>query len=203
MKKLLALLFLAGCAYATPPREQWGAILSGASNEALSPMLRLAKRPLYQDAGGRVMSAGQAPGYMNGLEARLEDTLRKPGIQINRIGTDIVVILVRSSFIYTDSPEISKTGDALLGDLVRVLKEYDMTWIEIAGYTDAMRSQANAALLSKDMADRVGVYLARHGVKPIRMFLIGRGSSNPIADQSDIGRLTNLRVEIRLSAVVK
>ena len=203
MKKWLMCLLIAGCVYTTPPREQWGPILGGASNEAVSPTLRLAKRPLYQESGGGVLSASAAPGYMNRLERKLEDTLRKPGIQINRIGTDIVVIMVRSSFIYTDSPDISRAGDALLGDLVRVLQEYDMTWIEITGYTDAMRNQQNAARLSKDMADRVGVYLARHGVKPIRMFLVGRGSSNPIADQSDLGRLMNLRVEVRLSAIVK
>lgn len=149
------------------------------------------------------MQISNVAAYMDKLEARLENTLRKPGIQINRIGTDITLILVRSSIIYTDSPDISESGDALLRDLAGILNEYDMTWVEITGYTDAMRDQTAAMALSKDMADRVAVYLARHGVKPIRMFLIGRGSSNPISDQSDIGRLTNLRVEIRMSAVTK
>ena len=89
----------------------------------------------------------------------------------------------------------------MLGRLVGVLKEYDSTWIEITGYTDSMQSQANAVALSRDMASRVAVYFAEHGIKPIRVFISGRGSANPIADQSDIGRLMNLRVEIRLSAV--
>jgi outer membrane protein OmpA-like peptidoglycan-associated protein len=203
MKKTVLLLLLAGCAYTSPPRSRWSGILNGASNSAISPTLRLAKRPLYQDAGGGVMQISNVAAYMDKLEARLENTLRKPGIQINRIGTDITLILVRSSIIYTDSPDISESGDALLRDLAGILNEYDMTWVEITGYTDAMRDQTAAMALSKDMADRVAVYLARHGVKPIRMFLIGRGSSNPISDQSDIGRLTNLRVEIRMSAVTK
>jgi outer membrane protein OmpA-like peptidoglycan-associated protein len=203
MKKFFMLILLTGCAYATPPRTEWSAMLRGASNESMSPTLRVAKKPLYQEAGGNVVPQSGAAAYMNRLEARLEGTLRKPGIQINRIGTDIVVILVRPAFMYTDSPEISKMGDEVLGDLVRVLKEFDMTWIEITGYTDAMANQANAAALSKDMADRVGVYMAGHGIKPVRIFLVGRGSSNPIADQSSTGRLTNLRVEIRLSAVIK
>ena len=30
------------------------------------------------------------------------------------------------------------------------------------------------------------------------MFIVGRGSTRPIAAQDDIGRLTNRRVEIRL-----
>ncbi|MDR2769930.1 MAG: OmpA family protein, partial [Rickettsiales bacterium] len=134
------------------------------------------------------------------LEAALENSLRKPGVQISRIGSDITVVMVRSSIIYTDSPEISETGADLLGRLARVLENFDMTWIEITGYTDAMASQSNAVALSKDMAHRVAVYLARHGTEPMRMYLNGRGSANPIADQSGVGRLMNLRVEVRLSA---
>jgi outer membrane protein OmpA-like peptidoglycan-associated protein len=201
MKRLLMCLFIAGCAYSTPPPGEWGPILAGTSFEQMSPMLRAAKRPLYQDVGGKLVPAGQISGYMDRLEDALEQNLRKPGIQISRIGTEITVVLVRSAFIYTDSPEISKMGDDLLGDLARVLREHDMTWIEITGYTDAMTNQTNAVALSKDMATRVALYLAKHDVKPIRIFVAGRGSSNPIADQSDIGRLMNLRVEIRLIAV--
>ncbi|MDR1071544.1 MAG: OmpA family protein [Rickettsiales bacterium] len=201
MKKILLFLLLSACAYSTPPRGEWGMVLRGASGEQLSPTLRVAKKPLYQDAGGMVVPAGNVRGYMDALDAKLNDTLRKPGIQINRIGTDIIVILVRSSFMYTDSPEISKMGDDLLGLLAGVLNEYDRTWIEITGYSDAMRSQENAVAFSGDMAQRVAVYLAKSKVKPIRMFWVGRGSANPIADQSDLGRLMNRRVEIRLSAV--
>ena len=199
----MTLAALGGCAYSTPPRGDWPRILLGASNSGMTPELRLAKTPLYQETGGRVLTVKQAPDYMNRMEAALEGALRKPGVQINRIGTDIVVILVRSSFIYTDSPEISRMGDDLLKKLSRVLAEFGMTWVEITGYTDAMANQSNAAALSRDMATRAALYLAKHDVQPIRLFIDGRGSSNPIADQSDIGRLTNLRIEIRLSAIVK
>jgi outer membrane protein OmpA-like peptidoglycan-associated protein len=201
MKKLFFVFFLFACAYSTPPRELWDGILRGASNEAMSPTLRAAKKPLYQDAGGKLPAASRVRGYMDALETKLNDELRKPGLQINRIGTDIVIILVRSLLIYTDSPEISKMGDDLLGDLARVLNEYDMTWIEITGYSDSMKNQDNAIAFSQDMARRVAVYLTKHKVRPVRMFLSGRGSANPIADQSDLGRLMNRRVEIRLSAI--
>lgn len=202
--RLYALYFvLSGCAYVTPQRSEWPMILRGGSFESITPTMLLAKRPLYQEDGGSVITAERAPEYMNRLEYRLEETLRKPGVQINRTGTDIIVILVRPSFMYTDVADISPMGDVLLGDLVRLLKDFDSTWIEITGYTDARQNQSNAIALSKDMASRVAVYMAQNGIRPLRMFIVGRGSSNPIADQSDIGRLTNLRVEIRLSAVVK
>ena len=77
------------------------------------------------------------------------------------------------------------------------MKKYDATFLEIAGYTDAMASNA-ANALSLDMAQRVGVYLSRNGINTARMFIVGRGATRPIAAQDDIGRLTNRRVEIRI-----
>ena len=203
MKKCLffTLLFLFACSYTTPPRSEWSAILKGTSNEAMSSMLRVAKKPLYEESGGIVIAKDSKSKYMSDLELQMEENLRKPGIQITRVGTDIRIVIVRSAIIYTDSPEVSEMGDDLLSDLADVLRQFDATWIEITGYTDAINNQKNAITLSRDMALKVAVYLAKHGINPLRMFVNGRGSANPIADQSDIGRLTNLRVEIRLSIV--
>ena len=47
--------------------------------------------------------------------------------------------------------------------------------------------------------ERVGVFLSRKEIKPVRMFIVGRGSARPIAAQDSIGRLTNRRVEIRIA----
>ena len=71
--------------------------------------------------------------------------------------------------------------------------------MEIAGYTDSMKDKNAAYALSLDMAERVGVYFSQHNVSTSRMFIVGRGSARPIAAQDDIGRLTNRRVEIRLT----
>ena len=62
-----------------------------------------------------------------------------------------------------------------------------------------MQNQNAAHALSLDMAERVGVYFAQHKVSTYRMFIVGRGSARPIAAQDDIGRLTNRRIEIKLS----
>jgi outer membrane protein OmpA-like peptidoglycan-associated protein len=201
MKKILLFLALSGCAYVTPPRNEWSTILNGTSFDPMTPTLKIAKKPLYEGAGGFVIAQKSKSKYMVDLENKLENTLRKPGIQITRVGTDVVVVMVRSAFIYTDSPEISKMGDDLLADLAGVLKEFNSTWIEITGYTDEVKSQENAIALSRDMATRVALYLSKNGIKPIRIFVNGRGSANPIADQSDIGRLMNLRVEVKLSVI--
>ena len=64
-----------------------------------------------------------------------------------------------------------------------------------------MRDTSAARALSLDMAQRVAVYLAEHNVNQSRMFIVGRGAARPIAGQDEWGRLTNRRVEIRISPV--
>lgn len=209
---------LAACtAYTSPARETWRNYLRGASMSEMTDQARVAKRPVYLGAGGRLVgdavmvSAGAEYGdkvandnvaavqYMANLEFTLYDALRKPGISVQRAGTDVVVILVRDAIMELDAPEISQGGADTLNTIAKILKKYDATFIEIAGYTDAMRDTRGAAALSNDMAMRTGVFLAQHKINPARMFIVGRGAARPIAAQDDIGRLTNRRVEIRIA----
>lgn len=209
---------LAGCMqYHSPARSTWPSYLAGASFTDMTEMSRVAKRPVYLGAGGKLVTANEnAPAtldygdktsndnaisihYMAQLEYALYDALRKPGISVQRAGTDVVVILVRDAIMELNIADISATGDDTLNTIAKILKKYDATFIEIAGYTDAMGNKQAANALSLDMAQRVGVYLAQHGINTARMFIIGRGAARPIAAQDDIGRLTNRRVEIRLA----
>ena len=116
---------------------------------------------------------------------------------VQRAGTDVVIILVRDAIMELNVGDISADGADTLKTISKILKKYDATFLEIAGYTDAMATR-QADALSLDMAQRVGVYLSQHGVNTARMFIVGRGAARPIAGQDDIGRLTNRRVEIRL-----
>lgn len=212
------LLLLCGCApYTSPDRSMWGAYLNGASFTDMTEMSRVAKRPVYLGAGGSLISSvvdsdGKmeygdkaandnllARQYMATLEYELYDALRKPGISVQRAGTDVVIVLVRDAIMELNVADISATGDDTLQTIAKILKKHDATFLEIAGYTDAMRDKNGASALSLDMAQRVGVHLAQHGINTARMFIVGRGSARPIAAQDDIGRLTNRRVEIRLA----
>lgn len=211
----VSLFLLAGCiTYHSPDRTMWPTYLRGASFTDMTETARIAKRPVYMGAGGKLISSIDAPAsmdygdktqnetaisvnYMANLEYELYDALRKPGISVQRAGTDVVIILVRDAIMELNVGDISPDGADTLKKISRILKKYDATFMEIAGYTDAMASaQANA--LSLDMAQRVGVFLSQHGINTARMFIVGRGAARPIAAQDDIGRLTNRRVEIRL-----
>ncbi len=221
MKKLVGLfllLLLFGCGpYVSPERASWAGYLRGASFSDMSEIARQAKHPVLLGAGGRTidtvvpkttrseygdMAANDNVvnvAYMSKLEYVLYDALRKPGISVQRAGSDVVIILVRDAIMELNAPEISKTGDDTLNTIAKILNQYDATYIEIAGYTDSMRDSNAAHSFSLDMAQRVGVYFARHNILTARMFVVGRGSARPIAAQDDMGRLTNRRVEIRIA----
>ncbi|MFQ6777976.1 MAG: OmpA family protein [Alphaproteobacteria bacterium] len=208
-------VLLASCTqYHSPNRELWSSYLYGASFTDMNEMTKLAKRPVYLGAGGKLLVDNNVKleygdkytndnianvVYMSKLEDALYDALRKPGISVQRAGSDVVIILVRDAIMELNAPDISKTGDDTLKIISKILNKYPATYIEIAGYTDAMKNQNAAINLSGDMAQRVGVYFAEHDILTSRMFIVGRGSTRPIAAQDDIGRLTNRRVEIRLS----
>ena len=220
LKLFLGCLFLIGCAqYASPDHSTWEYYLNGASFMDMTETAKIAKRPVYMGKGGKLLttlaaesqSKGREYGdkiandnafsieYMANLEYELYDSLRTAGVSVERAGTDVVVILVRDAIIKRDEADISSNGDDILSTIARILRKYNSTYIEIAGYTDAMRDTNAAKSMSLDMAERVGVFLARKDIKPARMFIVGRGAARPIAAQDGIGRLTNRRVEIRLA----
>ncbi len=214
---LFAITALTGCAiYHSPARNTWQTYLRGASFTDMNEISRTAKRPVYLGAGGKLITnENPTPqseygdknaidnavtlSYMSNLEYALYDALRKPGISVQRAGTDVLVILVRDAIMELDIADISKTGDDTLNTIAKILNKYDATFIEIAGYTDAMKNSDAAAALSQDMAMRTAVYLSQHKINTARMFIVGRGAARPIAAQDDIGRLTNRRVELRIS----
>ena len=60
--------------------------------------------------------------YMATLEYTLYDALRKPGISVQRAGTDVVVILVRDAIMELNVADISTTGDDTLNTITKILK---------------------------------------------------------------------------------
>lgn len=209
---------LAGCLqYHSPNRSDWNQYLYGASFMDMTESAKTAKLPVYMGHGGKIitqdgkLSAKMQYGdknnldnavllnYMSNLEYELYDALRKPGVSVQRAGTDVVIILVRDAVMKPDVADISSDGADTLKTISKILNKYNATFMEIAGYTDSMKDKTAAHALSLDMAERVAVYFAQHQISTSRMFIVGRGAARPIAAQDDMGRLMNRRVEIRLS----
>ncbi|MDR1696972.1 MAG: OmpA family protein [Rickettsiales bacterium] len=199
---LLVALCVAACAaYVTPPKSDWAGILHGATFAPMTSPNQIAKKPIFMGADLPVIASDQGAIYMARLESDLYNGLLKPGLQVLRVGPDVMVVLTRSAFMYSDAPEISPDGVDTLKTITRILKKYNGTYIEITGYTDYMQNRSAAVSLSDDMASRVAVFMANSGIKPVRMFVVGAGSARPIAAQDDVGRQMNRRVELRISLV--
>ncbi len=211
---------LVGCAgYTTPPRSDWAGILSGVSLNDMTHESKSAKKQVFLGSGGVLLSQVKmddtldygdkqlndnvrSVNYMSSLEHDLYNSLRKSGVSVQRAGTDVVVVLVRAGLIKMDAPELSDNGIESLETISDVLKKYPATFVEIAGYTDAMKDADAATKLSTDMAWRTALFLAEDKINPIRMFVVGRGASRPIAAQDELGRITNRRVEVRISPAI-
>jgi outer membrane protein OmpA-like peptidoglycan-associated protein len=83
-----------------------------------------------------------------------------------------------------------------LAKVAEVLKGYD-TKMTVVGHTDSSGSDSYNEQLSERRAEAVRAELIRDGVPAERLSAIGRGESEPRADNStEAGRAQNRRVEI-------
>ena len=122
-------LIISGCLhYESPNRDTWSKYLYGASFIDMTETAKTAKMPVYMGHNGTIitqtgelsqrMQYGDKNNidnailikYMSDLEYELYDSLRKPGISVQRAGTDVVIILVRDSIMKLDAAEISDDG---------------------------------------------------------------------------------------------
>ncbi len=202
---LISILSLCACvsSYETPDRSEWSRHLSGASMGMMTETWKEAKKPVYQDRGGKLVKSNDARNYMAKLEAELADNLRKAGTTVQRVGPDVLVVMIRDVFMSPDVPDFSEQGKEEFIKLTDLLNKYPGTFIEITGYTDNMGDADYNKSFSFDMAKRVAVFMADHKIDTIRLFIQGRGASRPIGDNAtDVGRRMNRRVEIRISPIV-
>ena len=110
---------------------------------------------------------------------------------------DIAALHVTFAF---NSAEISPASIPMLKNLGEALKsaELSASCMQIEGHTDSKGSDAYNQTLSQRRAQSVVQYLAKSlGVEEDRLLAVGKGESDPIADNgTDAGRQKNRRVQI-------
>ena len=83
-----------------------------------------------------------------------------------------------------------------------VLKEFDKTFVEVAGHTDSTGSEQYNQALSEKRADSVAAYLQSRPVRGDRLVTVGAGENRPVAsNDTPDGRAANRRVEITIVPV--
>ena len=95
---------------------------------------------------------------------------------------------------------LSKADEQMLDEFAQQIAGQKHYIIQVQGYTDGVGSVEYNNQLSRRRADAVIQYLAaKHNVPPYRIYIIGLGMENPVAENSKAaGRKKNRRVDIAL-----
>ncbi|GAB3370201.1 OmpA family protein [Azotobacter armeniacus] len=211
-----AMTLLAGCASNNPYQNQdqtqtgeqggigrtakYGGLgaLAGAAAGALIDHDNRGKGALIGAAVGGAAGAGYGY-YADKQEAQLRQQMAGTGVEVQRQGDDIKLIMPGNITFATGSAEIASNFYTPLNDLATSFKQYDQNSIEIIGHTDSTGSYQNNLSLSQRRAQSVANYLVAQGVTGARVSTRGAGPDMPVASNAtESGRSQNRRVEINL-----
>ncbi|MFY0676631.1 MAG: OmpA family protein [Neptuniibacter sp.] len=138
--------------------------------------------------------------YMDQQEALLRQELQGTGVQVERIGDSIRLIMPGNITFALDSDRIASSFYPVLDSVTKVLIKFDKTELNVDGFTDSTGSFEYNQQLSERRAARVADYLAGSGIERLRVNARGYGERYPIADNgTSAGRAQNRRVEINIS----
>ena len=148
-------------------------------------------------------AAGAGYGYYaDKQEAELRRSMQGTGIDVQRDGDNLTLVMPGNVTFATDSASISGNFYGTLNNLVQSFNQYDQNTIEIIGHTDSTGAYQHNLNLSQRRAQSVADYLRNQGVSGNRMSVRGVGPDQPVADNGTAqGRQQNRRVEINLRPI--
>ncbi len=155
-------------------------------------------------AGVGALAGGAVGNYMDRQEAKLRAQLQGTGVSVTRIGDNITLNMPGNVTFAVNSADISASFYPVLDSVALVLKEYDQTFVEVAGHTDSDGSDDYNQALSERRASSVAAYLRSRQIMGERLLTIGAGETRPIASNATPeGKALNRRVEITIVPVTK
>ena len=208
MKKLIlslvAICFLSACA--TDPytgeskvsKTTWGTGIGALAGAGIGALVGGEKGALVGAGIGAAGGAGVG-GYMDIQARRLREELVGTGVQVQKVGENVRLIMPSNITFDTDSAVFKPVFNNILTSVAKVINEFDKTKVQVSGYTDNTGSAAYNDKLSMQRAQAVANYLKLRGVSAARLMVYGYGENNPIASNATAaGREQNRRVEITL-----
>ncbi|AAY36061.1 OmpA family protein [Pseudomonas syringae pv. aptata] len=140
--------------------------------------------------------------YADKQEAALRESMANTGVEVQRQGDQIKLIMPGNITFATDSSAIASSFYSPLNNLASSLKQFNQNNIEIVGYTDSTGSRQHNMDLSQQRAQSVATYLTSQGVDQAHLSVRGAGPDQPIASNADVnGRAQNRRVEVNLKPI--
>ena len=161
------------------------------------------KRNAAIGAAVGAVAGGAAGVYMDKQEKKLREMTAGTGIEVARVGDQIALTMPSNITFAVNKADIQPGFQASLNDVAATLIEYPSTAVDIIGHASSDGADDYNMALSQRRADSVKNYLVAAGMKPVRVLAVGRGETQPIADNStEAGRAANRRVEIILTPIV-
>ena len=148
-------------------------------------------------------AAGAGGGYlwsknMQEQRAAMEQATQGTGVTVSQTSDNQLKLEIPSDISFdSGSYQIKSNLRPILDRFAVTLNQNPVTTVRIIGHTDNRGSDAINNPLSVNRADATRDYLVTRGVHLNRIAIDGRGSREPIADNSTAqGRAMNRRVEI-------
>ena len=140
--------------------------------------------------------------YMDAQEAELRQELQGTGVQVNRNGDQLDLIMPGNITFNTNEYDIRADFFPVLDSVAQILYKFTDTRLQVIGHTDSTGARDYNYNLSNRRAGSVSNYLAGQGVDQNRLLVQGVGPDRPIAsNDSEQGRASNRRVELQIVAV--
>jgi outer membrane protein OmpA-like peptidoglycan-associated protein len=148
-------------------------------------------------AGIGALGGGAVGAYMDQQQRALETELSGSGVGVARQGDNLILRMPADVTFATAQASIDPRFNPTLDDVANVLNRYDQSIVDIVGHADSDGAEDFNLDLSRRRASSVAQYLVSRGVLPDRLFVDGRGESQPIASNATPqGKAQNRRVEI-------
>jgi outer membrane protein OmpA-like peptidoglycan-associated protein len=193
------LIFLSGCANMTETQRS-AAIGAGVGT--------LAGAAIGQNRESAVIGAGLGAlgGYiwsnqMAQKKAAMEQATAGTGVDVTQTADNQLKLNIPSDISFDINSAVIKSNlRPILDQFAQGLANQPNTEIRIIGHTDSTGSDAINDPLSVNRAASARSYLVSRGVSGQRIQIDGRGSHEPIADNStEAGRARNRRIEMFLA----
>ncbi len=152
---------------------------------------------------GAVAGAGVGV-YMDNQEKKLREQTAGTGVEVQRQGDEIKLVMPSGVTFDTNSAAIKPEFRSTLDQVASTLTQYEKTMVDVYGHTDSTGNDGINIPLSNNRAQSVSSYLTQRGVNAARLGTQGFGSSQPVASNSTAaGKQANRRVEIKLLPVTQ
>jgi outer membrane protein OmpA-like peptidoglycan-associated protein len=193
-----SLLVLAGCSDMETAGPRGAGAPVTTTSKADQP-----RRAAMMNVGITPVETAGATSYMEQEASDLRHQLSAQGVGVARHGTTVIVTLPADLAFTKAGADVESHFFPAFDAFAGVLNQYPATYIDIVGFTDTSGTKALNQGLSEKRANATAGYLVDHRVKSERIYVAGRGESDPIAsNDTPEGRAKNRRVEITLRPMI-